>query len=127
MTDKPRLYGASLAELQRLCEQLELPRFASKQIARWLYTRFVTDIDAMTDLSKLSREKLKQTCDVGLTSPLKVSTSTDGTKKYLFRTSQGESALIPDGERMTLCVRRRRGVAWGVNSAPRGVWVSAIS
>ena len=44
MTLKQQLYGASLDELKALCEQLELPRFAAKQIAGWLYTRFVTDI-----------------------------------------------------------------------------------
>lgn len=120
---KTTLYGASLAELKALCERLELPRFASKQIARWLYTRFITDIDAMTDLSKLSREKLKQACVVGLTSPLKVSTSTDGTKKYLFRTSEGEyieSALIPDGERMTLCVSSQAGCRMGCKFCATG-------
>ena len=111
-TIKPRLYGMTLAELQALCEQLELPRFAPKQIAKWLYSRFVTDIDSMTDLSKLARERLTESCDLGLSAPLKVSTSTDGTKKYLFRTSEGEyieSALIPDGERMTLCVSSQAG------------------
>ena len=108
-TIKPRLYGMTLAELQALCE---LPRFAPKQIAKWLYSRFVTDIDSMTDLSKLARERLTESCDLGLSAPLKVSTSTDGTKKYLFRTSEGEyieSALIPDGERMTLCVSSQAG------------------
>ena len=106
------LYGASLAQLRALCEQLELPRFAHKQIAKWLYNRFVTDIDAMTDLSKVARERLKEHCDLGLSAPLKVSVSSDGTKKYLFRTSEGEyieSALIPDGERMTLCVSSQAG------------------
>ena len=120
---KIELYGASLEQLRAICESLDLPRFAPKQIAKWLYTRFVTDIDAMTDLSKVARERLKEHCQLGLSEPLKVSVSQDGTKKYLFRTSQGEyieSALIPDGERMTLCVSSQAGCKMGCKFCATG-------
>ena len=122
-TKKPQLYGSTLEGLRAICEQLDLPRFAHKQIAKWLYTRFVTDIDAMTDLSKVARERLKEQCDLGLSAPLKVSTSSDGTKKYLFATSDGEyieSALIPDGERMTLCVSSQAGCRMGCKFCATG-------
>lgn len=118
-----KLYGATMQELKSLCESLELPRFAHKQIAKWLYTRFVTDIDAMTDLSKVARERLKEACELGLSHPLKVSVSKDGTKKYLFKTSQGEyieSALIPDKERMTLCVSSQAGCRMGCKFCATG-------
>jgi 23S rRNA (adenine2503-C2)-methyltransferase len=77
----------------------------------------------MTDLSKKARELLSQHAELGLSSPLKVSTSTDGTKKYLFRTSEGEyieSALIPDGERMTLCVSSQAGCKMGCKFCATG-------
>jgi 23S rRNA (adenine2503-C2)-methyltransferase len=77
----------------------------------------------MTDLSKKARELLSQHAELGLSSPLKVSTSTDGTKKYLFRTSEGEyieSALIPDGERMTLCVSSQAGCRMGCKFCATG-------
>jgi 23S rRNA (adenine2503-C2)-methyltransferase len=112
-----------MEQLRGLCESLGLPRFAPKQIAKWLYTRFVTDIDAMTDLSKVARERLKESCTLGLSAPLKVSVSQDGTKKYLFATSQGEyieSALIPDGERMTLCVSSQAGCRMGCKFCATG-------
>ena len=120
---KIELYGASLEQLRTICESLDLPRFAPKQIAKWLYSRFVTDIDAMTDLSKVARERLKEHCELGLSAPLKVSVSQDGTKKYLFRSSQGEyieSALIPDGERMTLCVSSQAGCKMGCKFCATG-------
>ncbi|MBQ6612856.1 MAG: 23S rRNA (adenine(2503)-C(2))-methyltransferase RlmN [Alistipes sp.] len=120
---KPSLYGSSLEELKALCKELELPLFAAKQIAEWLYKHFVTDIDAMTNLSKVARERLKQHCELGLSAPLKVSVSKDGTKKYLFRTSEGEyieSALIPDGERMTLCVSSQAGCKMGCKFCATG-------
>ena len=120
---KPKLYGATLEQLRALCEQLELPRFAHKQIAKWLYSRFVSDIEAMTDLSKVARQRLAEHCDLGLSAPLKVSVSSDGTKKYLFRTFEGEyieSALIPDGERMTLCVSSQAGCRMGCKFCATG-------
>ena len=120
---KPCLYGSSLDELKALCKELELPQFAAKQIEGWLYRHFVTDIEAMTNLSKVARERLKEHCDLGLSAPLKVSVSSDGTKKYLFRTSQGEyieSALIPDGERMTLCVSSQAGCKMGCKFCATG-------
>ena len=87
---KNSLYGLTLEQLQSLCGQHSLPRFAAKQIARWLYVRRVGEIDQMTDLSKAARLLLNENYELGLSAPLKESVSTDGTKKYLFRTSQGE-------------------------------------
>ncbi len=113
---KNSLYGLTLEQLQAICEQHSLPRFAAKQIARWLYVRRVQDIDQMTDLSKAARAALKEHYDMGLSAPLKESVSSDGTKKYLFRTSQGEyieSAYIPDGDRATLCVSSQAGCRMG--------------
>ncbi len=115
-TPKRYLYGLSLDQLKALCEEFSLPRFAAQQIARWLYSRRVTSIDQMTDLSKAARQLLADHFELGLTAPLKESRSTDGTKKYLFRTLQGEyieSAYIPDGDRATLCVSSQAGCRMG--------------
>lgn len=110
------LYGLSLEQLKAVCAEFALPRFAAQQIARWLYTRRVTNIDQMTDLSKVARQALAENFELGLSAPLKESCSTDGTKKYLFRTCEGEyieSAYIPDGDRATLCVSSQAGCRMG--------------
>ena len=122
-TPKQTLYGLTLSQLQRLCAELSLPRFAAKQIARWLYVRRVESIEQMTDLSKAARAALEEHYEMGLTAPLKESCSADGTKKYLFRTSQGEyieSAYIPDGERATLCVSSLAGCRMGCRFCATG-------
>ena len=122
-TLKKSLYGLTLNELQTLCAELSLPRFAAKQIARWLYVRRVKTIEEMTDLSKAARAALEEHYELGLASPLKESCSADGTKKYLFRTSQGEyieSAYIPDGERATLCVSSQAGCRMGCRFCATG-------
>ena len=117
------LYGKDMTELRRLCEELSLPRFAAGQIARWLYRRHTTDAAAMTDLPAAARVRLAERCDTGLSAPVGVSTSSDGTKKYLFRTVQGhfiESAYIPDGDRATLCVSSQAGCRMGCRFCATG-------
>ena len=122
-TPRYTLYGSTLDQLKTLAEELGLSRFTHKQIARWLYTRFVDDIESMTALSKSARAALAANCTLGLSAPLKVSVSADGTKKYLFATAEGEyieSALIPDGERMTLCVSSQAGCKMGCKFCATG-------
>ena len=100
-----------------------MPRFAAKQIARWLYDKHATTLEAMSDLSARHRALLAETYEVGLTAPEKVSISTDGTKKYLYRTSQNhfiESAYIPDGDRATLCISSQAGCRMGCRFCATG-------
>ena len=117
------LYGQTLPQLEALCNRLEMPRFAAKQIARWLYDKHATTIEAMSDLSARHRALLAETYEVGLTAPEKVSISTDGTKKYLYRTSQNhfiESAYIPDGDRAPLCISSQAGCRMGCRFCATG-------
>ncbi len=117
------LYGQTLSQLEALCNRLEMPRFAAKQIARWLYDKHATTIEAMSDLSARHRALLAETYEVGFAAPEKVSISTDGTKKYLYRTSQNhfiESAYIPDGDRATLCISSQAGCRMGCRFCATG-------
>lgn len=115
-TTPKSLYGMTLAELQQLCTENHLPAFTAKQIARWLYTSRIGDISQMTNLSLAARAALAEHYTIGRIEPIKVSTSSDGTKKYLFPTQQGqyiESAYIPDADRATLCVSSQAGCRMG--------------
>src|SRR5699024_1011379 len=106
------LYGMNLAQLEALAARTGLPRFAARQIARWLYVKHIDCIEKMTDLPAAARASLAAEYAAGLTPPERVSVSSDGTKKYLFRTREGhfvESAYIPDGDRATLCVSSQAG------------------
>ncbi|HIW52244.1 MAG TPA: 23S rRNA (adenine(2503)-C(2))-methyltransferase RlmN, partial [Candidatus Alistipes excrementipullorum] len=123
MGEKQHIYGSTIDDLRRICGERNMPRFAAGQIARWLYRRRVRSFDAMTDLSAANRELLSRDFDTGLSDPLRVSVSSDGTKKYLFRTLGGayvESAYIPDGERATLCVSSQAGCRMGCRFCATG-------
>ena len=95
------LFGKTLEELEQVAADLQLPGFAAKQIADWLYKKRIGSIEDMTNLSKQARSKLKTNYQVGLSPARNVQVSADGTKKYLFNTSLEkfiETAYIPDNE-----------------------------
>ena len=110
--DKTPLLGMSLAELKDVARLTGMPAFAGRQMAKWLYTRHVADIDGMTDISKQNRERLKERYTVGCMPPADRVESVDGTVKYLFPTAAGkfvETVFIPDNDRATLCVSSQVG------------------
>ena len=131
---KRKLLGKTPEELKALALEAGLPAYAGKQLARWLYTRRVRSFDEMTDISKAGREKLGELFEVGVSAPVGVALSSDGTKKYLFPVScpraQGldayedarpeeletaavEAVMIPDEDRRTLCVSSQSGCRMG--------------
>lgn len=113
------LLGKTLSELQEVALRAGLPKFAGKQMARWLYLRRVTSFDQMTDISHKGREALKALYIIGRHAPVREALSDDGTRKYLFEVNNGqsrsyiESVYIPDNERATLCVSTQAGCKMG--------------
>ena len=116
VNNKKPLFGKTLEELKEIVQKLNLPSFTAKQLADWLYKKDVVDFEAMTNLSKEARQKLSDELVTGLSAPEKVQASTDGTKKYLYRSFAGkfvEAAYIPDDDRHTLCVSTQVGCKMG--------------
>jgi 23S rRNA (adenine2503-C2)-methyltransferase len=113
---KQPLFGKTLDELKETVQQLNLPAFTAKQLSDWFYKKDVTEFEGMTNLSKEARLMLSEKYITGLSAPEKVQTSTDGTKKYLYRSFAGkfvEAAYIPDEDRHTLCVSTQVGCKMG--------------
>lgn len=99
-----------------LAVELGFPKFNGKQMAQWLYKKEISSIDEMTNLSKKVREKLNETCVLGIETYQNVQESKDGTKKYLFPTTHHkfiETAMIPDKDRKTVCVSSQVGCKMG--------------
>lgn len=119
----PHLYGLSPDELAALCDELGMPRFAARQLARWLYVRHEEDPLKMSDLAAVHRAALAERFAPALSAPIRAWESADGTKKYLYRTGEGayvESAYIPDGDRATLCVSSQAGCRMGCRFCATG-------
>ena len=112
-SEKQMLIGKTLGELKVVVGELGMSSFTATQIAKWLYQQHVVNIDDMTNISKVNREKLKARYEIGAMPPIDCQHSKDGTIKYLFPVRAGESGdsglfvetvFIPDGDRATLCV-----------------------
>ena len=113
METKHPLLGMTLADLQTLAAELDMPRFAARQMAAWLYDKKVASVDGMTNLSLAQRARLKEAgYEVGQEPPVEAMRSVDGTVKYLYPAGSGrfvEAVYIPDGDRATLCVSSQVG------------------
>lgn len=110
--EKEFLFGKTYEELQTIVLELGLPKFTAKQLCDWLYKKDIASIDEMTNLSKATRSALASKYETGISAPIKVQTSSDGTKKYLFSTTNSkfiETAMIPDKDRTTVCVSSQVG------------------
>jgi 23S rRNA (adenine2503-C2)-methyltransferase len=115
-TRKEPLFGKTLDELIQLTVDLGLPKFTARQLADWLYKKQIGSVEEMSNLSKKTRELLAEKYDFGTVQPAKVQVSADGTKKYLFVTGKHqfiETAMIPDDERVTVCVSSQVGCKMG--------------
>lgn len=102
----------TMDEFHEVTSECNLPRFAAKQIADWVYKKRVSTVDEMTNISVANRALLSEKYDVGVYKPVEFQQSVDGTVKYLFQTVKGkfiESVMIPEDDRATLCVSSQVG------------------
>jgi 23S rRNA (adenine2503-C2)-methyltransferase len=99
-------------ELESLAESLGAPRYRGRQIAGWIYGKVVTDIESMSDLPRAFREALTRQATVGVPAVERCTPSQDGSHKFVFRFDDGarvQSVLMPDGDRLTLCLSTQVG------------------
>jgi len=91
-----------------------LPRYRVDQLLRRLWVTPVASWFEATELPRELRSHLDQAFPLPRLIAEAVEQSTDGTRKYLWRLSDGEaieSVLIPSGSRRTLCISSQAGCA----------------
>ena len=110
----------------------EQPVYRVKQLMDWLYVQRVTDWDAMTNLPKVLREKLRLEFSLDLLELVRKQGAVDTTQKFLWRLADHsliESVLIPanpslygePSDRHTLCVSTQVGCAYGCKFCASGL------
>ena len=117
------LLDFDLDGLAVFCEQLGEKRFRATQLFRWIHQKGAQDFDAMSDLAKSLREKLKTSAHIAPLKPLSRHDSADGTVKWLFDVGAGdavETVFIPSEERGTLCISSQAGCAVGCRFCSTG-------
>ncbi|MBM4390061.1 MAG: 23S rRNA (adenine(2503)-C(2))-methyltransferase RlmN [Deltaproteobacteria bacterium] len=103
-----------LVEIEAALQGMGSERFRALQVYKWLWQRGVRSFDEMTNVAKPVRALLAERFYISWLTTLAVQKSVDGTHKFLWQTEDGhriESVLIPDDERMTLCVSTQVGCA----------------
>jgi 23S rRNA (adenine2503-C2)-methyltransferase len=116
MKDRPNIRDMSLPEIEALITQLGKEKYRARQIMKYLYQKGATSFGEMTALSREFRTRMEDL--VVLTEPSidRIQTSSDGTKKALFRLGDGlfiESVLIPGRNHWTACISTQAGCAMG--------------
>lgn len=110
--EKINLLGLSTSKLIDFFESIGEKRFRAIQVQKWIHQNGIDDFDAMSNISKALRERLKVIAEIRPPQVIKQLDSTDGTRKFLIGVSGNnvvETVLIPDGDRGTLCVSSQVG------------------
>ena len=88
--------------------------FRARQVLRWMHRSGVADFDAMTDIARSLRDKLKATAVITPPAVVSDKLSDDGTRKFLLDVGGSnavESVFIPEDDRGTLCISTQAGCA----------------
>lgn len=93
-----------------------LPRYRSDQLIHWIYEKHACGLAEISEFSMELRSTLEDQAYISNLEVAKLLKSQDGTEKFLFTLEDGEtieSVLIPDKDRLTLCISSQVGCAMG--------------
>ena len=116
MTGRVNLKALSKDAILRFIREKGLPSYRAEQLLNWIYQRHATDIRQITEYSLELRNQLAAVAYISSLDLVTRLISNDGTEKFLFRLEDGEtieSVLIPDEDRLTLCISSQVGCAMG--------------
>ncbi len=117
------LLDYDLEGLAAFCDRLGEKRFRATQLFRWIHQKGASSFDAMSDLAKPLRKKLKASARVDGLVVTAEHRSSDGTIKWLFDVGGGdavEAVFIPEDDRGTLCISSQAGCAVGCRFCSTG-------
>lgn len=120
----PHIFNLSLHQLQEILKSWNQPSFRAKQIYEWLYKKFASSFDEMSDLPKFLREELSKEIVFSHLSPVMDLKSSDGwTRKILFDLpdkAQLETVLMEYETRNTTCISTQAGCGLGCTFCATG-------
>jgi len=88
------------------------PAYRGRQLAAWVFRKGVRDFGAMTNLPKALRDRLAAEATVGVPEVAERQASRDGSQKLVLRLGDRRTVhavLMPDEDRLTLCVSTQVG------------------
>jgi 23S rRNA (adenine2503-C2)-methyltransferase len=108
------LVGLSRAELAAELAAIGEAPFRAKQVWHWIYHQGATDFARMSSIARPTQQKLAERFVIGRPEAAVVQTSSDDTRKFLFRFRDGQEAetvYIPDRQedRGAVCISSQVG------------------
>jgi 23S rRNA (adenine2503-C2)-methyltransferase len=128
----PDIKSLNREELEAQFKSLGEPAYRVAQLLDWLYVRRAASWDAMTNLPKALREKLRAQFSLQTLELARKQGAEDTTQKFLWKLADGqfiESVLIPANpalygeasDRHTLCISTQVGCAYGCKFCASGL------
>jgi len=115
--DKKDLKKLNSKQLEEFILENDIEKYKAKIIWQWIYKKYVTDFNAMTNLSKRDREVLSEVAYISTHEIADKKTSGKSkTTKYVFKLEDGslvESVFIPSIDHSTVCISSQVGCAQG--------------
>jgi 23S rRNA (adenine2503-C2)-methyltransferase len=109
---KTNIRSLNLTQLEEWFIQSGDKKFRANQVYDWLWKKGVQSIEAMSNLSKETRNKLSESFEFPALQLNKTQLSADGTMKIRFITNDQhfiEGVIIPADDRITACVSSQIG------------------
>lgn len=114
---RQNILDRSLSFLEGWCQEQGQKKYLPAQLYQWLYQKRATSFAEMSNLSKEAQALLAEHFTIGrLEVGARHHSAVDGSTKYLYRLSDDqsvESVLMPQKNRLTLCISSQVGCAMG--------------
>ncbi len=110
------LLDATPAEIVARVEGWGEPAYRGRQVAAWIFQKGVRDFAAMTDVPRPLRARLAAESVIAVPEVVRRLASRDGSEKLIVRLADGrtvQAVLMPDADRLTLCVSTQVGCGFG--------------
>src|SRR5690349_15054521 len=101
------LVGKTEKELEGALSEWGVPAFRGRQLTQALYRRHIRDLDALTDLPRALRDRLRESYVLAPCRVRSSSAAPDGTVKYLMDLPDDEvieSVFLPYPGRTSVCI-----------------------
>ena len=136
MTDAKDIRSFTYERLKEEIIRLDEKAFRADQIFDWLHKKGADSFDEMTNLSEGLRKKLSENYEIYSAKPVKVLTSSDGTRKYVMGLNDGnviETVLLKYDFGNSICISSQVGCRMGckfcastVDGLVRGLFASEM-
>jgi 23S rRNA (adenine2503-C2)-methyltransferase len=106
------LVGKTEEELEAALGEMGMPAFRGRQLALALYRRHVRDLNDLTDLPRVLRDRLREAYALAPCRVRSTAAAPDGTVKYLMDLPDGEvieSVFLPYPGRTSVCISSQVG------------------